>query len=419
MLKLSANDLPSRWVTLITLWCAVLNSLQGHVWKKAILLTLILRVFLGATIFFVWTNFAPFVQASVTDELMESLYGKVAVYQQPPWDGILTTWFRWDAIHYVNIAQFGYHAHSVGSSVFYPLYPALIRLFAYILGGNFLLSALLVSTIACAAFLAGFYLLTTDLYGEKLAKWSLFCVLCYPFAIFLIAPYSESLFLALTVWMFLAARQHNWYLTGLFGFASGLARGPAILTSFALLWLFLEQLLKSKKVILFNLGTKIAIAFSPFFGGYAFLLWRHLQAYPPIPTVLSEHGIQLTNPLNGIVSAFIQWIHVRDFYTTIDIFSALLFIILFLRMIFKRKNVPFYFIVYYGSNLVLYLSKVHTEASSLQSMSRYVLTLFPAFWVLGEWLRNQKPLHRFSFLVLMSGLSIIFSGLYAMWIFIG
>jgi len=69
--------------------------------------------------------------------------------------------------------------------------------------------------------------------------------------------------------------------------------------------------------------------------------------------VLSAHGIELSHPIKAIVIAVSQWIRVRDFYTTIDILSAALFIYLF-AIIFFRKKYPFYLQVYYLSNLLLF-----------------------------------------------------------------
>jgi len=145
-------------------------------------------------------------------------------------------------------------------------------------------------------------------------------------------------------------------------------------------------------------------------------LW--CDQYPPISQVLSAHGIELSNPIKAIAVAVSQWIRVRDFYTTIDILSAALFLFIMAIILF-RKRYPLYLQIYYLSNLLLFLSKIHHQASSLQSISRYVLTLFPAFWVIGEWLSRQAPLFRFTFLVASFGFLLIFSALYAMWVFIG
>lgn len=302
--------------------------------------------------------------------------------------------------------------------MFYPLYPGLTHLFAFLIGKNYILSALLVSSLSCIAYLAGFNFLTVELFGADIAKWSIFALLCYPMTVFLIAPYSESLYLALTIWMFLAAKKQKWFLVGILGFASGLTRGPAMLSSLALLTLLFAQKIKGTKNSSSILSWKAFSALSPVAGGGLFLLWRYWQGYPHISQVLFAHGIELRNPISAIAAALSQWMRVRDFFTTIDILSAALFLFIAVIMFFK-KRCPLYLQVYYISNLLLFLSKIHHQASSLQSLSRYVLTLFPAFWLIGEWLSNQAPFFRFTFLAVSFGLLLILSALYAIWVFIG
>jgi len=387
-------------------------------WEFAILATLGLRITLGLSVYIAWSYIRPIAESVIISGQEKSLYGNVMVYQTPPLDGLFTAWFRWDAVHYLNIAQFGYLALSEGSSVFYPLYPSLTRLFAILFGENYLLSALLISSLSCVAYLAGFNLLTIELFSAEIAKWSLFVLLCYPLTVFLVAPYSESLYLALTIWMFLAAKRQQWLWVGIFGFASGLTRGPAMLSSLALLTLLFTKQIKGSKNLSNILSCKILSALSPMAGGGLFLLWRYWQGYPPISQVLSAHGIELRSPISAIAVAVSQWIRVRDFYTTIDILSATLFLFISVTILF-RKQYPLYIQIYYLSNLLLFLSKIHHQASSLQSISRYVLALFPAFWVIGKWLSKQAPLLRFTFLIASFGLLLIFSALYAMWVFIG
>ena len=58
---------------------------------------------------------------------------------------LLEVWQRWDVIHYQRIAAQGYT--DLESSMFPPLFPAVIRVLAPALGGNHLLAALLFLTL--------------------------------------------------------------------------------------------------------------------------------------------------------------------------------------------------------------------------------------------------------------------------------
>jgi ABC-type nickel/cobalt efflux system permease component RcnA len=65
------------------------------------------------------------------------------------------------------------------------------------------------------------------------------------------------------------------------------------------------------------------------------------------------------------------------------------------------------------------MSKESFIASSIQSTSRYVLVLFPAFLLIGEWLSRQSQKVRFLYLSISSSILVIFSSFYALWIFVG
>ncbi len=76
-------------------------------------------------------------------------------------------------------------------------------------------------------------------------------------------------------------------------------------------------------------------------------------------------------------------------------------------------------LIYMGVNLSVWLSKQAVRGSYLESMARYVLTLFPAFIVVGDWLAHCRPQVRFVYLTLTGTLLITLSTLYAFWWFIG
>jgi hypothetical protein len=150
------------------------------------------------------------------------------VYQNqrlaPPY-GWLEIWNRWDAPHYLDIARDGYVTQGVQARwiVFYPLYPWLVRACAYVLRDE-LFAAFFVSTVASVA--AG--LLLWRLAGrdetEAVARGAVFFLFVFPTSYFLHIGYTESLFLALTLGSFLAARERRWWLAGVLGALASLSR---------------------------------------------------------------------------------------------------------------------------------------------------------------------------------------------------
>ena len=124
-------------------------------------------------------------------------------------------WDQWDFGYYQKIAEFGYEAKD-GSLAFYPLFPWLLRLVAYI-SGSYLAAGLIVSGIASVAAAVLLRRLVQLDYDSGVALRSVWFFLIFPTGYFLHVGYSESLFLALAFGSVLAARVDRWRLAGLLG----------------------------------------------------------------------------------------------------------------------------------------------------------------------------------------------------------
>lgn len=144
-------------------------------------------------------------------------------------------WNRWDAVHYLGLAEKGYVGTGDGrfSIVFYPLYPWLVRVAAFVTQ-NYLAAAFVISGIASVA--AGLLLQRLARLDEskEVALNSVWFLFIFPTSYFLHIGYTESLFLALVLGSFLAARGGRWWIAGLLGACAcltrvnGLLLGPAL-----------------------------------------------------------------------------------------------------------------------------------------------------------------------------------------------
>jgi Predicted integral membrane protein len=114
-----------------------------------------------------------------------------------------------------------------GSLAFYPLFPCLLRLVAYI-SGSYLAAGLIVSGIASVAAAVLLRRLVQLDYDSAVALRSVWFFLIFPTAYFLHVGYSESLFLALALASVLAARTDRWGLAGLLGAFCWLTRALAL-----------------------------------------------------------------------------------------------------------------------------------------------------------------------------------------------
>ncbi len=152
------------------------------------------------------------------------------------WYGWLEMWNRWDSLRHIRLAQIGYTG--VGSDradlIGFPLYPWLVRLFAVIFQ-DYLLSAFIVSGLALiAAGLLLHKLVLLDL-PDSVARNAVWFMLIFPTAYFLHINYNESLFIALAVGCFLAARYEKWMIAGILGIFICLTRFNGLIIFPALL----------------------------------------------------------------------------------------------------------------------------------------------------------------------------------------
>src|SRR5437867_2980775 len=137
----------------------------------------------------------------------------------------LTIWNRWDATHYIDLAQNGYQTTGDAKYwiIFYPLFPWLIRIIAVVFD-NYIISALIVVAIASVA--AGLLLkqLVKLDYGEDIANQAVWFLFIFPGSGALHTPFTESVFLALAIGSFLTARKDRWAIAGLLGALACLTR---------------------------------------------------------------------------------------------------------------------------------------------------------------------------------------------------
>ncbi len=148
---------------------------------------------------------------------------------------LLSIWNRWDGPQYLLIAQHGYAASGDQrlALAFFPLYPWLIRLTTIVVR-DAVLGAFLVSTVASVAASVMLARLVAIDYPRHLARRAVWFLFIFPTSYFLHIDYSESLFLALVLTSFVAARRERWMWAGLVGAFAALARPNGILLFFAL-----------------------------------------------------------------------------------------------------------------------------------------------------------------------------------------
>jgi hypothetical protein len=148
-------------------------------------------------------------------------------------------WERWDACWYARIATFGYTRD--GSTAFFPLFPTLERIVA--LGGpHVIVAGMLVNAIAAVLALWGLYRIVARDRGDVTARRAMLLLAIFPAAVFLLAPFSEAIYLALAVWMIERARRGAWIAVAILATLAGIARPVGVFLALPLAWLAYSDL---------------------------------------------------------------------------------------------------------------------------------------------------------------------------------
>lgn len=149
---------------------------------------------------------------------------------------LLDTWNRWDADQYLKIITQGYWSDTEGwvRIVFFPLYPMVSRLFTL----GFLdarLSAMLVSWLCLGGACVYLYKLVLLDADEKAARRAVKFLLIFPLTVFLGAPFTESMFLFLSLACLYHMRRRQFLLACAFGGLAALTRNVGVLLALPVL----------------------------------------------------------------------------------------------------------------------------------------------------------------------------------------
>jgi hypothetical protein len=144
------------------------------------------------------------------------------------WHNAIDATERQDAVWYLRLADEGWSTDDA-SAAFFPLYPLTVRAVAWVLPGDDLLAALLVSNLAFLGALLALFALTAESFGDRIARRAIVVAAIFPTAFFFLAPYTESLFLLLSILAFREARHDRWERVALFGALAALARSVGVL----------------------------------------------------------------------------------------------------------------------------------------------------------------------------------------------
>lgn len=321
----------------------------------------------------------------------------------------LAPWYRWDTVHYIDLAQTGYSRAFL--SVWPPLYSGLIYLFS-LTGLNPMAAAVLVSNLCAVAALAVLFRMADDL-SDGSGGQTLFYLAFFPTAFFLVAAYSEPLFIALAAGCLYAGHRGKLWVAGLLASLAVLTRLQGAILAVPLLyegWTVYRHIRRGKalKERVYLITGYAFPAVMPLIIAVAYSLFVHfgLNYLWPWQTLAAEWGQHTGWPWEGLAGNITVLAGFRTLTTPINPLAQVMDLaaVLFAGlcagyMVFRRRDFPVAYILYTLAGLLMILMKLDNQGL-LVSASRYVLSLFPAF--LYPVMARREALPKWANLLLVS-----------------
>jgi hypothetical protein len=358
-------------------------------WQIALTATLSLRVFFTA----VAAAFSPFLHPDAalirSNALTENLPAPHGLHY-----ALLGVWERFDTLWYLHIAQFGYDRPM--AVIFYPLYPALIRLvMAVSIPAN--VAALLVSTVA--TFFSFWGLLR--LAGEPQTKiGTLLVIAAWPSSFVLFAGYAESLTLALIVWAVIFGREDRWELATLCGLMAGLCRPSGVLVAiplFVLAW-------RSRRV------RSLIVLFSPI-GMVSYWSWLRWSGRPSVVEAYRTYQGATFAPPWASLAEISQLIVVHG-----DAVLAVKLLLVGVALAFSLRREARIQIEDKIFALALTVQMLMYTGRPLLGGPRYVLPMYPAFLAMGAYAASRWSAKKFGFyLTFFSCINLVWMWAFLNW----
>lgn len=306
---------------------------------------------------------------------------------EPGWATAATAWERWDALWFLRIAESGYRDDD-GSAAFFPLYPMTVRGVSWVIGGHPLAAGLIVSNVACLAALVLLYRLSELEHGRDDARRTILYLSIFPTALFLIAPYSESLFLLLVVACFWFLRKGAFLSAGAVGALAAMTRSIGLVLAVPIVIEALRARGHARRsdrwhalagAFMAPIGTATYLAFWEVRSGDWLAPLRRqggwLREFSPPWTTLVE-GTQ--EPFRHL-GAYPGGYHLFDWILLIPILAGAIWVTIRGR----RSHAAYVWL-----SLLVPLSFVF-GGRPFMSVSRFALTMFPVFFAFAAWGRRR------------------------------
>jgi Mannosyltransferase (PIG-V) len=316
------------------------------------------------------------------------------------WHLMGTALQRQDAQWFLRLATTGY-ASGDHSAAFFPGFPLAIRVADVVPGLGPLGAALLIANGAAFGALLLLHALTRFELGDDAARRAVLFTALFPTAFFLYAPYSESLFLLLSIAAFWFARRDRWGWAALAGAGAAATRSVGILLVLALWVEALAQYRRSRKPLLPRLFAAAAVALGPvLYAGW--WQWRHADLWAPLDAQRAWRPGGVHQPLEAVIGAIsFAWR-----YQTWWLLDLLVVALAVAGIVLAARRIPLTYTVYAAASVLLPLV-LPLASRPLLSMPRFMVVVFPASWGWAIAAARRRPPETATLVVFTAGFAVL------------
>lgn len=304
---------------------------------------------------------------------------------------------------YVGIAEKGYerrpfNAETYHNWAFFPLFPMLLTA-GEAVTGEFALTGMALSAVC---FFVGLILLHKCArqfgFDQSAADRAVFYLAAFPTSYFFSLPLTESLFLALTIGAFCAARREHWWMAGLLGACASATRVTGVLLLPALAVLYWQM--HGRRLRLNLLSLLLVPAGLVGFMAYLYRLTGNPFAFKDVLSAWGRTTGLFVRPLLEYLRAPLHLAVPWDF-KLLNFAAALLALLAGIILLRRRQ--------WALGSYALLSTVIALSSLLLQSQARYAMVVFPIFFLLGQagsrpWLDQAIRTIFVALLALMSAL---------------
>lgn len=292
------------------------------------------------------------------------------------WEALVTATERQDALWYLRIATRGYDAGDA-SAAFFPLYPLTVRAVGSAPGLGPLGAGLLVANAAAFGALLMLHALTRLEFGDpEVARRAVLFTALFPTGFFLLAPFTEALFLLLAVSAFWFARRDRWGWAALAGAGAALTRPVGLVVAVGLAVEAIRQWRAEGRPALPRAVAVAAAGLAPLLYAGAWWVWERTPLAP------------LDAQANWQREEWLPWVTVGRAidlawrFRTWWLVDVVVVAVVVAGLLLVSRRVVAGYGVYAWMSLLIPLA-LPFPARPLLSAPRFVLVLFPASWGLA------------------------------------